>query len=383
MKMTILTQVVCVGVLCWSRVALGGDPLPLQSPGLPPSQVDDQGRLVEDWGSVTVTLRGERVAAKSTEVKAVRLEEHIPAVTVQSDCGAVALVRTMYRAPIFPSGVDVLKVQVKELQGQACDTLLAVETSVDTQLGKRTARVGGRTVLVLPDEVVDTQPLRDWGYSDESVSLPGWASPAVACDESFRNIRAGMGGVPIAYRFAVPPGSSAQVVLGLCEGHWKTPGQRPLRCRVEGAEEQTVDPVAKWGLNQPGGLVFAARDENGDGKLSVLVRTTASAPDQNPILNAIWILDAAEQVAIEEVLSGRLNETARYYVDVGGKKDQSIYPASKLEFPVHLEPGASQEWVFLVACAGSEAPLPDRSDWNPTTLLRAARDVWRDWPSIE
>lgn len=383
MKSTHLARIVCLVFLCLCRATFGGDPLLLPSPGLPPSQVDDQGRLVEDWGSVSVTLRGEQVAAKSTEVKAARLEEHIPAVVVQSDCGALALVRTLYRAPIFPAGVDVLKVQVKELQGQPCDTVLAVETSVDTQLGKRTARIGGRTVLVLPSEVVDNQPLRDWGYSDESVSLPGWASPAVACDESFRNIRAGMGGVPIAYRFAVAPGSSAQVVLGLCEGHWKSPGQRPLRCRVEGAAEQTVDPVAKWGVNQPGGLVFAARDENGDGKLSVLVRTTASAPDQNPILNAIWILDAAEQVAVDEVLSGRLNETAQYYVDVGGKKDQSIYPAGKLEFPVHLEPGASQEWVFLVACAGSEAPLPERSDWNPATLLRAARDVWRDWPATE
>ena len=54
-----------------------------------------------------------------------------------------------------------------------------------------------------------------------------------------------------------------------------------------------------------------------------------------------------------------------------------------MEFPVHLEPGATQEWVFLVACAGGEAPMPERSDWSPATLLRAARDVWRDWPSAE
>ena len=65
----------------------------------------------------------------------------------------------------------------------------------------------------------------------------------------------------------------ATVVLGLCESHWNAAGQRPLRCRAEGAPEQAVDPVAKWGQHQPGLLVFQARDENGDGKL-VVTRAT-------------------------------------------------------------------------------------------------------------
>jgi hypothetical protein len=376
MKCLTLTWML-IAAVC--RVTVAGDPLEIASPGFSPSQVDERGRLVEDWGTIDVRLRGEGVAEADVQVAPLKLDDVIPAACVMSNHGAVEMTRTMYRAPIFPAGVDVLRVQLKELQGKPLDVVLALDTSAGTQLGQRVARIGGRTVLVLPREVIDAQPQLDWGYSDEAVSLPGWGKPKVECDAAFRNIRAGMGGVPIVYRFAVPAGSSATVVLGLCESHWSAAGQRPLRCRAEGAAEQAVDPVAKWGQHQPGLLVFQARDEDGDGKLSVMVRPAAHAPDQNPILNAIWVFAAGETPALDKVLAGQLNDTALYYVDVGGTKDQSVYPPGKMEFPVRLAAGGIQELTFLVACPGSEAPVPSRSDWSPDKLLRAARDVWRDW----
>jgi hypothetical protein len=191
-----------------------------------------------------------------------------------------------------------------------------------------------------------------------------------------------MGGVPIVYRFAVPAGSQATVVLGVCESHWQAAGQRPLRCRVEGAEDQTVDPVAKWGVHQPGLLSFAARDADQDGKLTVTVRPAPHAPDQNPILNAIWIFGAGETPDLAKVLAGQLSDAAQYYVDVGGTPDQSIYPPGKMEFPLHLAAHGTQELMFLVACPGASAPVPGQSDWNARTLIRAARDVWRDWPQL-
>jgi len=368
-------------ILALCRLAPAGDPQEFSSPGLPPSQVDDQGRLIEDWGTVDVRLSGEGIVAGESQVSAVKLDEVIPAVQAVSNHGAVEMNRTMYRAPIFPAGVDVLRVQLKELQGKPLDAVLALDASAGTQLGQRTARIGGRTVLVLPREVIDKQALLDWGYSDEAVSLPGWARPAQECDAAFRNIRAGMGGVPIVYRFSVPASSQATVVLGLCESHWNAAGQRPIRCRVEGAPEQPVDPVAKWGQHQPGLLVFQARDEDGDGKLVVSVRPGVHAPDQNPILNVIWVFAAGEPPALDKVLAGQLNDAAQYYVDVGGEKDQSIYPPGKLEFPVHLAAGETQELTFLVACPGGNAPVPSTSDWNAAKLLRAAHDVWRDWPT--
>jgi hypothetical protein len=342
--------------------------------------VDDQGRLIEDWGTVDVRLQGEGLAASEVQVAATTLEEVVPAVCAVSQCGPVEMKRTIYRAPVFPVGVDVLRVELTQNTGRSLDLVLCVDTSTGVQLGQRTARVGGRTVLVLPRDVVDAQPLLDWGYSDEAVSLPGWARPAVPCDAAFGNIRAGMGGVPIGYRFTVPAGSTASVALGLCESHHNSAGQRPLRCRVEGAAEQAVDPVAKWGQHQPGLLLFDARDENGDGQLAVSVLPGAHALDKNTILNAIWIFAAGQQPAAEQVMAGRGNDAAMYYVDVGGTQDQSIHPAAKLEFPLQLAAGDTQELTFLVACPGATVPLPGQSDWSPATLLRAARDVWRDWP---
>ena len=149
---------------------------------------------------------------------------------------------------------------------------------------------------------------------------------------------------------------------------------------MEGAAAQTVDPVAKWGQHKPGALVFAARDENGDGKLEVVVRAAAGAPDRNPILNAIWIFPAGESPNLERLVSGALGSAAIRYVDVGGENDQSIYPPGKLEYRIELPAGGAQELTFFVACPDSSAPTPDTSVWTAVTLRRATIEVWRDWP---
>jgi hypothetical protein len=274
----------------------------------------------------------------------------------------------------------VLTVRVEEARGQPAELTLGLELPASAVIGLRTVRLGGRVVLTLPPESLANRPTRDWGYCDEAASLPGWAKPAVECDPAFRNIRAGMGGVPIVYRFAVDPKSKATIVLGLCESHWAAAGQRPLSCRVEGAAAQNVDPVAKWGQHKPGTLVFAARDENGDGKLDVVVRAAAGAPDRNPILNAIWIFPAGESPNLERLVSGALSGTAIRFVDVGGENDQSIYPPGKLEYRMELAAGGAQELAFFVACPDSSAPTPDASTWTAAKLRRAASEVWRDWP---
>ncbi len=373
------TTVTLIVFFCLFGTSTGQQAITISSPGLSPSKMSADGRLIEDWGTVDVKLSGEGITAGAVEVGPIRIEECIPAAQAVCDYGAVHLTRTVYRAPVFPAGVDVLTVSLEETKGIATDVLLTLDPSAGTKLGQRTARIGGRVVLVLPQEIVDDQPLLDWGFCDESTSLPGWAKPQGNCDPAFRNIRAGMGGVPIVYRFGVTAGSSASVVLGLCESHWADPGKRPVVCRVEGAESQTVDPVAKWGQHQPGVLAFAARDANRDGRLEISVRSAAHAADQNPILNAIWIYAPDKAPSEDQIMAGTSNDMAQYYVDVGGENDQSIFPPGKMEFPVELAAGDTQRLVFLVACPGSSAPMPTHSRWTPDTLLRAACDVWRDW----
>ena len=125
-----------------------------------------------------------------------------------------------------------------------------------------------------------------------------------------------------------------------------------------------MDPVGKWGQHQPGLLTFDARDANGDGVLELSVRPAPHASDRNPILNAIWIYPPRGMPPQDQVLAGTANEAALYYVDVGGDNDQSIYPPGKLEFPVHLAAGESQQLSFLVACPGSSVPSPTLTTWN-------------------
>ena len=92
--------------------------VPLSSPGFPPSHLDAAGRLVEDWATVGVRLSGEGVSEAGCSVQAIRLDELIPAGQAVAERGCVRLVCTAYRAPVFPSGVDVYTVRLEEAQGQ-------------------------------------------------------------------------------------------------------------------------------------------------------------------------------------------------------------------------------------------------------------------------
>lgn len=355
------------------------EPIPFHSPGLPPSTLDAEGRLVEDWGAVEVTLRGSGVADGPTTLEAVTLDEFVPAAVAVSDRGAVRLVRTAFRAPVFPSGLDVLTLRVEEARGETAQVTLGVQLPASAVIGLRTGRIGNRAVLTLPAEGLADRPRRAWGYCDEATSLPRWAKPAVKCDSAFGNIRAGMGGVPIVYRFDVPAHSETTAVLGFCESHWAESGQRPLACRVEGAPVQTVDPVAKWGQHQPGALLFRGRDENGDGTLEVSVRAAPTARDRNPILNAIWLYPAGESPDLAQVIAGLLSGVATRYVDVGGENDQSIYLPGQLEYRLELPAGGVRELSFFVACQGGSLPPAETSAWTVDSLRRAAAEVWRDW----
>jgi hypothetical protein len=360
--------------------AAAAEPVAFHSPGFPPSTLDAQGRLVEDWAAVGVHLRGAGVTDGPTTVAVTKLDDLVPAAQAVADRGTVKLTCTAYRAPAFPSGLDVLAVRVEEAKGQAADVTVALDLPARAQLGSRTVRLGARTVLTLPADAMDQRQLREWGYCDEATTLRNWAKPQGKCDPAFRNIRAGLGGVPILYRFTVKPKSAVQVALGFCESHWAERGKRPVVCRVEGAPPQTVDPVAKWGQHKPGVLLFPARDANGDGRLEVAVLPGPAAPDRNPILNAIWLFAPGAAPNLDRVLAGDLNAAAVRYVAVGGDNDQSIYPPGKLEYHLVLPARGAKELTFLVACQGSSAPIPDFSTWTPETLRRAAREVWRDWP---
>jgi len=352
----------------------------LSSPGLPPSRMDAQGRLVEDWGSVGIRLTtDDAVAVPTVTVRSVKLDDQIPAAEARQLQGALDCALTAFRAPAFPGGLDVLTVTITETAGHETPCRLGLELPPNVRIGAKTVVQGGRPVITLPATPKVTQQTRDWGYQDDAVSLPGWAKPAVACDPAFGNIRAGLGGVPIAYRFKVEAKAGFNVVLGWCEGHWTQSGQRPVLCQVEGTAAMEVDPLARWGQHQPGGLTFAASDANGDGFLDLAVLPKAGAPDLNPILNVIWVFAAGPAPNLDRVILGQMNAQALYYVDVGGERDQPLESGGQVEYTLMLAPHGRQELTFLVACPGGSAPLPHQTAWTPDKLRRAAADVWRTW----
>ena len=246
-------------------------------------------------------------------------------------------------------------------------------------LGLKTVTLGGRAVLGLAAGTKVSQATCDWGWAGDAVAMPGWAQSSVDCDSAFRNIRAGLGGVPILSHFKVEPKAKVKVVLGFCESFWAQAGQRPVICQVEGAPTQEVDPLARWGQHQPGATVFAASDANGDGTLDVAVLPKPGAADQNPILNAIWLFPADASPNLEQVIAGKLNAAAVRYVAVDGGNDQSLYAGDRVEYALKLAAHATQELTFLVACPGSFVSPTDQTTWTPAKLRQSAAAVWRDW----
>jgi hypothetical protein len=168
-------------------------------------------------------------------------------------------------------------------------------------------------------------------------------------------------------------------MLGFCESHWETSGQRPMTCVVEGASPQPLDCISKCGQHRPGTLQFAARDQDGDGELTITVLPAPGAPDQNPILSAIWIFPAGQTVDATQVMRGRLNAQAVHLVDVGGANDQSLHAGGQAEYTIKLLANGTQEMTFLVACAGGSVPMLESTAWTPEKLRQSAAQVWREW----
>jgi len=153
----------CAAVLAIAAVAAAAEPLSFSSPGLPPTAMDADGRLGADWGTHGLRLSGDGITEGPVKVEAVKLDDMIPAARATSSRGAVNLTCTAYRAPVFPSGIDVFTVRVEEAKGQPCQLTLALDMPEKAERGMRTVKLGGRSVLALPAAAMAAQALREWG----------------------------------------------------------------------------------------------------------------------------------------------------------------------------------------------------------------------------
>ena len=360
-----------------AAAAAAADPQ-LVSPGFPPSTVDSQGALHEDWGVFALSIRvpeGARVEEQKFQAAPV------PVVVTASGAGTLRCTQTAYRAPIWPRGCDVMTALLENTGGTALEVRFDLVLPEDAAVGERLAFIGGRAVVGLPAGIEAVRgEKRSWGRVPGVRPLPGWGKPAVRCDRGFRNIVAGFGEIPIVYEFAVEPGARRTVVLGFCESHWTVAGSRPVAIQVEGAAALECDPIGAWGHNGPGCLSFEAADANRDGYISVVVGPHPAAVDRFPILNVAWVFKPGTPIDLAQVLLGAANEAAEHYVDAGGPKDQLLYKGGTASYRMTLAPEQTKELTFLVASpGGGEVPDPPRSTWTPATLRKAAEEVWAGW----
>ena len=346
------------------------------SPGAVPSMVAEDGKLIEPWGTVGLRI----IEPKQAKVAEHRVEEApMPVAVTCTKSGPIALTQSAYRAPVWPSGVDVLEAELVNTGSESAQVALELAVPETMQIGETTGSVRGQPSLLLPDNLEAIREAREWGYVDGVSALPGWAKPSVPCDLAYKNISAGMGGVPIRYRFRVEPGSKRTVMLGFCESHHPSAGMRPLLIQVEGVEDRSIDPIAAWGQHVPGVLRFDAVDADANGRLEVTVAPHPQARDRNPILNVLWVFDPKVRIDEANVITGGLNEQAEHYVDVGGTNDQSLYKPGNLRFGLSLQPAERREFLFVLRSPGCRY-LPDMSQglWDRASLRKAAADVWRD-----
>ncbi len=366
-----MKSLVIVALASWA--CLAGADLLVGSPEMSATTIDADGAVHEDWGVISVKLDPMPADASTQQ----RYEPaFMPAVLSTTSAGPLTLKQCVYRAPIWPLGVDVLLLKVEAKQETTATLRVAVPETVS--VGERLGVAGGRAVLYVLAGPKLERKMKAWGCMGGAMSMPGWATPSVECDPAFKNIRAGMGGVPIEYRFAVPAGEKRTVVLGFCESFQPNGGIRPLRIEVEGAPEQDLDPIAAWGRHVPGCLRLDAADADKDGYIKVIVGPHPAASDRNPILNAAWVFKPDAPVDIEQVKLGKLNEAAEYFVEVGGVKDQDIYENGPVAYDLKLTPDQPVEMTFLLAVPGGAVPSPPTA-WTEAKLFNAAVAVWGDW----
>ncbi len=346
-------------------------------PYTPPTEVTSQGDLQEPWGTVEFRL----TSPESLElVKQESTISPMPFVSTEFKAGNVRLVKGVFRAPIWQHGVDVMDIELFNTSDAETAVCLELVLPEKLQLGRSTGVVGGSSVLALPAGVSPERKPRDWGCIGGVVSMRGWGQPSRECDPAFRNISAGMGNVPIEYRFRVNPGDSRNVVLGLCESFWGDARQRPIMLSVEGCTPLEFNPIASWGQHSPGCLSFAARDLNGDGFIEIMSSSSPNALDKVPILNVIWIFAPDFHPNMEEVLLGKHSEDAEYYVDVGGEHDQLFFESTNVRYEIVLPPQGWKGLLFLFSSpAGGHVPNPETMVWDLPSLTKAGRDVWAGW----
>jgi len=208
--------------------------------------------------------------------------------------------------------------------------------------------------------------------------LPQWGKPKVPCDRGFRNIVAGFS-EPATYRLKIDPAKRYIVAVGLCESHWKTPGNRICDILIEGKKVATIDPVKKpYRPDVPFALTFPAADRNRDGWLDVTSVANPASPDPNSIINVIWLLkeSVGKEIPATDIVAGKANQVVHCYVDCGGPVEAP--GPTTLDYQLELPPnGSATLWLKKPRATTRVADAPKLAAVDLSRLLQATEQAWK------
>ncbi|MGD0089086.1 MAG: beta-L-arabinofuranosidase domain-containing protein [Planctomycetota bacterium] len=240
-----------------------------------------------------------------------------------------------------------------------------------------------RPTVESPGELA-TRPTAPIERLDAKKVEVGWAAPTADCDPAFQNIAVGFK-EPVRYRYRAEAGKTYTVVFGLCEGWHPKPGQRILNLQIEGKTRQKVDLVAEKGRNVPALYPFEARDENGDGWLDIAVAAAEGSPDDNTILNVLWIFVGTDIPPLGELLAGRSSRPALVHLDCGGGSAPDAGPPRHDVLLVSLHnTGAAEAKATPTLTIQSETPAVPDPGWLQAQVGPGMRiDCAQKFESVE
>lgn len=182
-----------------------------------------------------------------------------------------------------------------------------------------------------------------------------WAAPPPGTDPAFANVAIGWN-QPIRYRFKASSQTTYNIAFGLCEGYHEKAGQRVLWLEAEGQAGRAVGLVGEKGRNKPQVFIFTARDQNGDGWVDLTVSAVTNSPDQNTILNTLWIFPASVAPNEQELISGVATGRAILHLDCSDELAPTKPPRHDVLL-VHLRNRGNETVVQPGLLLETERPL--------------------------
>ncbi|MCX6907238.1 MAG: hypothetical protein NTY01_04255, partial [Verrucomicrobia bacterium] len=254
----------------------------------------------------------------------------VPVVTTRHKQGALELQQVAWaNAPKGKSvdewsarRADFLRLTVANTGQAPAAAKLRLEAGATVSLeldGSRTRLVNdaGQTFCWFsrPCKPVEAERVQSVVRSRHPVSVTrNWAKPNAPCAASFRHVMVGHRS-PLAFEFAAEKGRKYVVALGLIEGWHPEPGKRPLEIQIEGKTVRSLDLVKEFGRNTPVVLEFPAQDTDGDGKLSIVIKSPPGAQDTSTILSCLWIVPVGNVPDRAKILAGEVGNAALAVVD--------------------------------------------------------------------